>query len=60
LTITIRFKFNGTGSRPSLPPTPSAITKLCLSYRIVSEPGVTKKCNLVGQAVTTANPTNCD
>ena len=60
VTITVRFKFDGTGSRPSLPPSPSAITKLCLSYRIVSEPGVTKKCNLVGQSATTANPTNCD
>ena len=59
-TIVVSFKFKGTGSIPDLPVTPSAITKLCLSYRIASEPGITKKCNLVGQAVSTANPTNCD
>jgi hypothetical protein len=59
-TIVVSYKFKGTGGIPDLPVTPSAITKLCLSYRIASEPGVTKKCNLVGQAVSTANPTNCD
>ncbi len=58
--IRLNFKFDGHGARPSLPASPSAVTKMCMSYRILSEPTVTKKCNIVGQTGSTANPTNCD
>jgi hypothetical protein len=60
LTVRLSFKFDSRSGRPSLPANPSAITKTCFSYRILSEPTVTKKCNLVGQIATTANPNNCD
>jgi hypothetical protein len=56
----LSFKFDSRSGRPSLPANPSPITKTCFSYRILSEPTVTKKCNLVGQIATTANPVNCD
>lgn len=42
------------------PTAKSAVKKICISYTIPSEPGVTKRCNLVGQAGSTANPVNCD
>jgi hypothetical protein len=54
---------NCTGSNPPQPAlelTVPPLQKLCMDYRISSEPGVTKHCNVVGQAVSTANPTNCD
>lgn len=38
----------------------SPVKKICIAYTIPSEPGVTKKCNLVGQAASTLNPVNCD
>jgi prepilin-type N-terminal cleavage/methylation domain-containing protein len=38
----------------------SPITKLCIGYQIASESGVTKHCNLFGQAATTNNPNSCD
>jgi prepilin-type N-terminal cleavage/methylation domain-containing protein len=38
----------------------SALRKVCIGYTIPSEPGVVKKCNLVGQAASTANPASCD
>jgi prepilin-type N-terminal cleavage/methylation domain-containing protein len=50
--------FSDTGVNPA--PQKSPVKKLCIAYTIPSEPGVTKKCNLVGQALTTANPNNCD
>jgi len=59
-TFRLSFKFDSRGGRPSLPANPSAITKICLTYKIASEPTVIKKCNLVGQAVTTSNPNSCD
>lgn len=55
-TITVRFTYKKT--EPALTLTP--IQKICLQYRIQSEPGVTKFCNLVGQSVSTANPNACD
>ena len=58
-TIRFSFSFDGTGQKPSLPSSPSAIVKVCITYRIASET-VAKNCNLVGQAVSTLNPTNCD
>ncbi len=54
---------NCTGSNPPQPAlqlTIPPLKKLCMDYRISPEPGVTKHCNVVGQAVSTANPTNCD
>ena len=44
-------------------PTPLAgqtLSKICLDYSILSEPGITKHCNLVGQSASTTNPTTCD
>lgn len=38
----------------------SPASKVCLDYRIAAEPGVTKHCNVIGQAASTANPTTCD
>ncbi len=56
---------NCTGSNPPLPalemqPSPSPLQKVCIDYRIASEPGVTKHCNLAGQSVTSNNPNGCD
>ncbi len=36
------------------------LSKICLDYTILSEPGITKHCNLVGQSASTTNPTSCD
>jgi hypothetical protein len=55
-TITVRFTYSK--FEPAL--TASPIQKICLTYRIPSEPKTTKVCNLVGQSVTTKNPTACD
>ena len=52
-----------TGSNPPLTANrdnSTPITKLCITYTIASEPGVTKHCNLFGQSNSTSNPTNCD
>jgi hypothetical protein len=59
-TITVNFQYNGkkNGGDPALTTTP--LQKICLKYRIASEPTTTKACNLVGQAPQTANPTSCD
>lgn len=56
LTVTIRWKY----AKRDAAITKSPLTKFCLGYTISSEPGVTKKCNAVGQAATSANPTSCD
>jgi hypothetical protein len=62
LTITVRWQYskkdNGRGGINPISGPP--LTKLCIGYTIASEPGVTKHCNLVGQAAQTANPTSCD
>jgi hypothetical protein len=55
-TVTVRWQFKKT--EPNL--TASPLQKLCISYRIPSEPGTTKFCNLVGQSATTNNPNACD
>jgi prepilin-type N-terminal cleavage/methylation domain-containing protein len=56
LTVTVRFQFKKTDGANTVSP----LTKLCLGYTIPTEPGVVKKCNAVGQAATSANPTSCD
>jgi prepilin-type N-terminal cleavage/methylation domain-containing protein len=58
MNLTVRFTHKKTEN--AFPATPSAITKLCISYRIPSEPTTTKFCNLVGQSATTNNPSACD
>jgi len=62
MTITVRWQYakkdNGRGGIN--PIQGSTLTKLCIGYTIASEPGVTKHCNLVGQAAQTNNPTSCD
>jgi hypothetical protein len=40
--------------------TSTPLQKLCIAYRIPSEPNTTKFCNVVGQAVNTKNPNACD
>ncbi len=35
-------------------------TKICFTYGLASENYVLKHCNIVGQAVSTANPSSCD
>ncbi|HLZ09107.1 MAG TPA: hypothetical protein VKT80_11000, partial [Chloroflexota bacterium] len=57
LTLRYQYSKNDNG-KTSL--TTSPTQKLCISYQIPSEPGVTKFCNIVGQAATTNNPTSCD
>jgi hypothetical protein len=67
-TVTLRFTYKK--SEPVLAPTGppancspatcSPIKKLCISYRIPSEPNTNKFCNLVGQSATTNNPNACD
>jgi len=59
-TIRVNLSFDGHGSIPSLPSSPSSLLKLCLRYRILSEMTVDKNCNLVGASGTTLNPTSCD
>jgi prepilin-type N-terminal cleavage/methylation domain-containing protein len=55
-TITVRFTYRKTETAI----TTSPIRKICLKYRIASEPAVTKSCNLVGQSASTNNPNSCD
>ena len=55
-TLQVRWTFKKT--EPALLASP--LQKLCIAYRIQSEPGTTKFCNLVGQSVTTNNPNACD
>jgi hypothetical protein len=55
-SLTVRFTYKKTETAIITSP----IQKLCLAYRIVSEPGVTKFCNLVGQSAKTNNPNSCD
>jgi prepilin-type N-terminal cleavage/methylation domain-containing protein len=59
-TITINYQYDGrnNGGDPNLVTTP--LRKICLKYKIASEPTATKACNLVGQANSTANPSSCD
>ncbi|MEK6373071.1 MAG: fibronectin type III domain-containing protein [Acidobacteriota bacterium] len=58
LTMTLRWQFKKTDG--ALPASPNPLQKLCIAYTIAAEPGVTKFCNIVGQAGTTANPSACD
>lgn len=60
LSLRFSFKFDSRSGRPSLPTTPSAITKLCLAYQILSEPvnQRVKHCNIIG--TDTNNPTSCN
>lgn len=55
-TITLQFQYRK--QDPNLAATPA--TKICIGYQLNSEANVTKHCNVVGQAGTTANPTSCD
>jgi hypothetical protein len=57
-TMTLRWEFKKTDG--DLPASPNPLQKLCVAYTIAAEPGVTKFCNIVGQAATTANPSACD
>ncbi len=59
ISLTIRFQYNG-GNGNNADPTLTAnpISKLCIAYRIPSEPNTTKYCNIVGP--TTNNPTSCN
>jgi prepilin-type N-terminal cleavage/methylation domain-containing protein len=65
-TVTIRFTWtanvsgHGSNAVTDNPLNASPLKKICIDYAVASESGVTKHCNLVGQAATTANPTNCD
>jgi hypothetical protein len=56
--ITLRWQFKKTDG--DLPASPNPLQKLCIAYTIAAEPGVTKFCNIVGQAATTNNPSSCD
>jgi hypothetical protein len=56
-TLRVSFRYK-TKNEPLLTQTP--LQKLCLAYRITSEPSTTKFCNVVGQSVTTNNPNACD
>ncbi|HSY47826.1 MAG TPA: prepilin-type N-terminal cleavage/methylation domain-containing protein [Thermoanaerobaculia bacterium] len=58
LAITIRWQYRKQDDPPALAGQP--LTKVCLAYAIASEPGVTKFCNLVGQAASSNNPGSCD
>lgn len=69
LNVTVRWQylknddcpgFNCPAYDVSLSLSSAPITKMCIDYSIAIEPGVIKHCNLVGQAVSTANPTSCD
>lgn len=40
--------------------TTSPLSKLCIAYKIPSEPTTVKYCNVVGQSATTNNPNACD
>jgi hypothetical protein len=55
-SISVRFTYKKTETAITTTP----IQKLCLAYRIASEPTVTKFCNLVGQSASTNNPNSCD
>lgn len=56
LTVTIRWQYK----KHDTTITKSPLTKFCIGYTILSETGVVKHCNVVGQAASTANPTSCD
>jgi len=58
LTMTLRWQFSKKDT--ALPASPNPLQKLCIAYTIAIEPGVTKFCNIVGQAASTANPSACD
>jgi len=58
LTMTLRWQYKKKDT--ALPASPNVLQKLCIAYSIASEPGVTKFCNVVGQAATTNNPNSCD
>lgn len=62
LTMTVRWQYSkqDSGGHNKPPLTLSPLTKLCIGYTIASEPGVTKHCNVVGQAANTNNPNSCD
>ncbi len=58
-TMTLRYQYNkNDNGKVNLTTNPTQ--KLCVSYQIPTEPGVTKKCNIVGRAASTANPAACD
>jgi prepilin-type N-terminal cleavage/methylation domain-containing protein len=55
-SVTFRWQY----AKRDAPIARTPLTKFCINYTIASEPGVTKKCNAVGQSGTTLNPTSCD
>jgi prepilin-type N-terminal cleavage/methylation domain-containing protein len=57
-TLTLQVKWSYKKTEPALTATP--LQKLCIAYKIPSEPATTKFCNLVGQSATTNNPNACD
>lgn len=62
-TMTIRLQWSYRKQDDAVTPpsvTGQPLSKICLDYAIISEPGITKHCNLVGQIAGTANPTSCD
>jgi hypothetical protein len=38
----------------------TVIRNICIKYKVLSDPGLTQSCNLVGRLATTANPSSCD
>jgi prepilin-type N-terminal cleavage/methylation domain len=58
LSITVRWQYRKQDDPPALSGQP--LSKICLDYAIAGELGVTKHCNLVGQAASTNNPNSCD
>lgn len=61
-TSVLRIQFTHDNHENDYPDTvsPSGIKKICILYRIPSEPITTKFCNIVGQTTPTFNPTRCD
>ncbi|HXH94473.1 MAG TPA: prepilin-type N-terminal cleavage/methylation domain-containing protein [Thermoanaerobaculia bacterium] len=64
LTVTVKWTYskqdNGSPPKNRPPIAKSPMTKFCIGYTIPSEAGVVKKCNAVGQAASSLNPTSCD
>jgi hypothetical protein len=64
LTVTVKWTYskqdNGSPPKNRAPIAKSPMTKFCIGYTIPSEAGVVKKCNAVGQAASSLNPTSCD
>jgi hypothetical protein len=62
LTATVRWQYakKDSSGKDKAPIALSPLTKLCIGYTIASESSVVKKCNVVGQAASSVNPSTCD